>query len=299
MRKTILYMFGVLLFNLSCSPKYSLTQKAPFPVFDTEGHRGARGLMPENTIPGMYLAIDLDVTTLEMDVHVSKDNKIVLSHDSYFNSAFVLDPFGNSLPKGKDKGHFLYQMNYDSIKKYDVGSKDYPRFPEQRKIKTYKPTLDAVIDSVQAYLKVNKKPQVFYNIETKGNPLSDNVEHPEPETFVRLLMDVINKKKITPWVIIQSSDVRTLQVLHEKYPHVRTSLLVSRGTVADNLDKLGFVPDIYSPYYVRVTPKIIQDCKEKNMKVVVWTINTKAEIEKFKKMGVDGIISDHPNLFKE
>ncbi|MGV3509009.1 MAG: glycerophosphodiester phosphodiesterase family protein, partial [Sphingobacteriaceae bacterium] len=148
-----------------------------------------------------------------------------------------------------------------------------------------------------AYLKANNKPQVFYNIETKSSPAGDNKLQPEPEVFVKLLMEVIEAKKITPWVIIQSFDFRTLQVLNKKYPHVRTSYLVQKGTLDENLNELGFKPDIYSPNYKMVTAELVKQCHDKDIKVIPWTANTKEDIEHLKSLGVDGIISDYPNLF--
>lgn len=300
MNKYILFISAALLFA-GCKTKQAITGKnqPEFPAFDTEGHRGARGLMPENTIPAMIYAVDLGVTTLEMDAHITKDHKVILSHDPYFNRLFALRPDGTEIPKAEEKKHLIYQMNYDEIKKYDVGSKYYSAFPQQKKMKVSKPLLSAVIDSVQAYLKANNKPQVFYNIETKSKPAGDNITNPEPEVFVKQLMDVIESKKITPWVIIQSFDIRTLQVLHKKYPQVKTSLLVSSGSLEENLQKLGFMPTIYSPAYKLVDAELVKNCHDKQLKIVPWTVNTKQEIDELKALGVDGIISDYPNLFFE
>ena len=112
-------------------------------------------------------------------------------------------------------------------------------------------------------------------------------------------MSVIESKKITPWVIIQSFDVRTLQVLKEKHPLVRTSYLVSNGSLEDNLKLLGFTPDIYSPAYKTVDDDLVKACHSKNIKIIPWTVNTLDEIKVLKKQGVDGIISDYPNLFNQ
>jgi len=274
-----------------------MKQDQPLPPFDIEGHRGARGLMPENTIPAMYKAIDLGVTTIEMDSHVTADGKVVLAHDDYINPLFTLDPDGKEIPKKDAKRYVLYKMTYEELEKFDVGSKFYDKFPKQQKQKAHIPLLSELIDSVQAYLKANNKPQVFYNIETKSSPEGDNKLQPEPEVFVKLLMDVIESKKITPWVIIQSFDPRTLQVLNKKYPHVETSFLAEKGTLQQNLQKLGFKPLIYSPDYKMVDADLVKQCHEKDIKVIPWTVNSKEEIAHLKTLGVDGIISDYPDLF--
>ncbi|QCR24902.1 glycerophosphodiester phosphodiesterase [Pontibacter sp. SGAir0037] len=285
----------------ACTSKMAPTQQsAPLPDFDTEGHRGARGLMPENTVPAMLRALDLGVTTLEMDTQITKDKQVVLSHDPHMNPDYVLLPNGQEIPPADKHRYALYQMNLDEIQTFDIGTKFYTKFPEQQRVKSYKPTLAAVIDSVQQYLATHKLPQVFYNIETKSKPASDNLLHPAPEEFVRLLMEVIEEKQITPWVIIQSFDVRTLQVLHQQYPHVRTSLLVeNQKSLEENLQVLGFTPEIYSPYYKLVTPELLRACHQQGIKVIPWTVNKVDEIKRLKQMGADGIITDYPNLFQQ
>jgi glycerophosphoryl diester phosphodiesterase len=187
-------------------------------------------------------------------------------------------------------------MPYAELARFDVGSKPYDKFPQQQKVKAQIPLLANVIDSVQHYLKVNKKPQVFYNIETKSEPKNDNVYNPEPEKFVDLLMAVIQSKKITPYVIIQSFDKRTLQVLHQKYPQVKTSYLVDKGDLNDNIKDLGFTPTIYSPAYKLVTADLVKRCHDQDLKLIPWTVNTPQEISLLRQLGVDGIISDYPNL---
>lgn len=276
----------------------STNQKLP--TFDLEGHRGARGLMPENTIPGMLKALELGVTTLEMDTHISKDGQVLLSHDPYINPEHDLLPDGREIPAADKMKYVLYQLDYETIRAFDAGSKFYDKFPQQEKIKTYKPLLSELIDTVQAYLQKHDLPQVYYNIETKSKPSGDGKLHPEPTKFVDLLMSVIQEKGIADWVIIQSFDVRTLQVLHDKYPQVKTSLLIENLKSFDkNIEALGFVPDIYSPYYKLVTPKLVEQCHSRDMKLIPWTINELDEMKRLKKMGVDGLISDYPNLYLE
>lgn len=270
---------------------------AKFPDFSTEGHRGARGLMPENTIIAMKKAIDLGITTLEMDTHLSKDGAVVVTHDDYLSPAFMLDPNGKDLLPDDAKKYPVYQMTYAELKGFDLGSKYYPAFPQQEKIKTYIPRLEELIDSVQLYLKEKGKKQMFYNIETKCAPEGDGVLNPDPETFVKQLMAVIEQKGITPFVVIQSFDKRTLQVLNKKYPGVRTSYLVAnRKTFEENIADLGFSPFILSPVYQMVNAELVKKCHDQGIKVIPWTVNSAADIQKLKDLKVDGIISDYPNL---
>lgn len=138
---------------------------------------------------------------------------------------------------------------------------------------------------------------MFYNIETKCSAKGDGIVNPGPEEFVKLLMDVIEQKGITPYVVIQSFDKRTLQVLHKKYPGVRTSYLVdNKKTVEENLADLGFNPFILSPAYKMVNAELVKKCHNKHIKVIPWTANTKEDIASLKQLNVDGIISDYPNL---
>lgn len=274
--------------------------QSELPQFDKQGHRGSRGLMPENTIPAMHKAIDFKVTTLEMDVVISKDKKVVVSHDPYFNADITTTPEGKILSKAEASKRLLYAMNYDSIKKYDVGLKPHPSFPRQQKIAVHKPLLSELIHSSEAYAGEKRSVPLWYNIETKSKPSGDGVQHPAPEEFVDLLIAVIRESGISDRTVIQSFDVRTLQVVHKKYPAMKTSLLIEntdKRTLDEQLKELGFVPAVYSPHYSLVTPQLIKSCNEKGMKIIPWTINTKLEMEGIRKLGVDGIITDYPDLF--
>ena len=269
-------------------------------VFDKQGHRGCRGLMPENTIPAMLKALDLGVTTLEMDASISKDNQVFLSHEPFFNHEITTVPGGGFIEQKEEHNYNMYHMLYDSIKLYDVGSKITPRFPQQQKIKVYKPLLSEVFDSVKKYMLTSKRPYPFFNIETKCTPATDNLYHPKPAEFVELLMKVIIEKKMENYVIIQSFDFRSLQYLHQYYPNIRTAMLIEgydKRSLDDQVKALGFIPTIYSPEYVLVNKTLIEKCHQQKIQVIPWTVNDAKKINELKEMGVDGIISDYPNLF--
>jgi len=267
--------------------------------FDVQGHRGCRGLMPENTIPAMLKALDLGVTTLEMDVVISKDNKVVVSHEPWFESEITTKPDGSFIKPGEAMQYNIFQMNYDEIVKYDVGMKPHPRFPNQQKIKAIKPLLADLFDSVAENMKIRRRPFPYFNIETKCLPAGDGRFHPKPAEFVELLMTVIKEKQLEERVIIQSFDFRTLKYLHEKYPDIKTAMLIEDSDVNDfegQLNRLGYTPQIYSPNYTLVDDELVKQCHDKGMKIIPWTVNDKKQINKLKKMGVDGIITDYPNL---
>jgi len=269
-------------------------------VFDKEGHRGCRGLMPENTIPAFLKAIDLNVTTLEMDAVITKDSQVIISHEPFFNHEITTKPNGDTVKENEERSLNIYQMNYAEVLTYDVGLKPHPRFPQQQKMHAVKPLLKDVIDSAEAYILLQKKPPVFYNIETKCSPDGDGIYHPKPAAFVELIMGVIKQKKIETRVIIQSFDIRSLQYVHEHYPSVNTSLLIEdsdKRPFAQQLKLLGFIPTIYSPDYSLITPLLVKQCHDTGIRLIPWTVDDKIEIEKLKNLGIDGIITDYPNFF--
>jgi glycerophosphoryl diester phosphodiesterase len=268
--------------------------------FDKQGHRGCRGLMPENTIPAMLYALNLAVTTLELDVVITKDKQVVVSHEPFFNHDITTKPNGEAVTVAEERGLNIFQMEYAQVKTYDVGLKPHPRFAQQKKVAAIKPLLRDLFDSVAVYMQSHNRQQPYFNIETKCLPIGDGLYHPKPDEFVELLMAVIKEKKLEERVIIQSFDFRTLQYLHQHYPQMKTAMLIEdddkRG-IEKQIEALGFQPTIYSPHYSLVNTALINYCRTKKIKVIPWTVNTKEEIEQLKKMGVDGIISDYPNLF--
>ncbi len=292
-------IMAVILYSCSIHPTHQNTSSATV-IFDKEGHRGCRGLMPENTIPAMLKAIDLGVTTLEMDVHITRDSAVVLSHDPSFNPDITTKPDGSYIGSTEGK-YILYHMTYDSIRRFDVGSKPYSRFPQQQKIKVAKPLLSTLIDSVEAYCKQHGK-RVAYNIEIKSSPQGDGLFHPAPAAYTEGVMKVLKQKNILSHVIIQSFDNRPLQYMHQHYPAIRTSLLIEENdkrSLQQQFAGLGFVPSIYSPYYLLCTKERVDSCHQQHCKVVPWTVNDSSLMQKLKTAGVDGLISDYPDLYKK
>jgi glycerophosphoryl diester phosphodiesterase len=277
------------------------TEDPLLPAFDIEGHRGCRGLMPENTVPAMMKALELGVTTLEMDAVITKDKQVILSHEPFFNHEITTKPNGDSVTEQEERSLNIYRMTYAETQTYDVGLKPHPRFPNQRRLKATKPLLREVIENAEAVRKLKAGTSFFYNIETKTQPATDNVYHPAPDEFVNQLMKVINNAKITNRVIIQSFDFRTLQVLHKKYSTVKTAALIEdddKRSIEEQLQVLGFMPTVYSPAYSLVTKELVEKCHQRKIKIIPWTVNDKASIDLLKGMGVDGIITDYPDLFK-
>ena len=294
------YLLIALASTLGCKAvNQKSTMEVKFPAFSAEAHRGGRGLVPENTIIAMLDAMTYDkVTTLEMDTHITKDNQVVVTHDDYLSPSFMLTPEGKEIPKEDAKKYAVFQMDYSVLKTFDIGTKALLGFPQQKKIKTYLPLLSDLIDSVQKEIKLKSKKQLFYNIETKCDVAGDNVVNPTPDVFVKLLMEVIEKKKITPFVVIQSFDKRTIQIIHQKYPKVKTSFLVAnKKTYEEYMADLGYNPFILSPEWKMVSADLVKKAHADGVKVIPWTVNNVQDINRLKLLEVDGVITDYPNLF--
>lgn len=283
----------ILLMNSTLAQVYN-------PKFDVEGHRGCRGLMPENTIPAFMYAIDLGVTTLEMDLAVTKDKQLVVSHEGWMSSETVLDSLGRPIKEKDQKKHNIYKMTYSDVAKYDAGSRPNEKFPGQQKMKVSKPLLTDVIINVENYIKGHALYEVDYNIEIKTEPSTDDKFHPKVKEFSELVFNVIDE--YLPWdrVIIQSFDFRVLKYWHDNHPGVRLAALVDNlNTIDENLKELGFTPAIYSPEYHLLSKEEIRSCHTKKMRVIPWTVNDSKEMEELKSWGVDGLITDYPDKAKE
>ena len=269
-------------------------------TMDYQAHRGGRGLMPENTIAAMLAVMDnAKVTTLEMDLAITKDKQVGVSHDPILNPLITTKPDGSFIKATELNNNIIYQMDYATLEKYDVGLKPHPVFTGQKKLAATIPTLSSLIDSVEKKSKVIGR-KMNYNIEIKSVEGKDITEHPGPDEFVELVVSTLEKKNILDRTSLQSFDLRPLRVLHEKYPNIKTSYLVF-GEASANAEKqialLGFTPTIYSPEYKYVNQAMMDYCHQKNIQVIPWTVNTKEEINALIELKVDGIITDYPNLY--
>lgn len=281
---------------MACQEQSSSSAPEPEAVFDIQGHRGCRGLLPENSIAGFLNAIDIGVTTLELDVVISKDSQVLLSHEPWLSSIICKRPDGEDVEEGSESSWNLFQMTYEEIRQCDCGQRPHPRFPEQTLQPSVKPLLSEVFETVEAYLAEKNLPPVSYNIETKSDPRGDDIFHPVPEVFTSLLLDVIIEHQLTNRVMIQSFDPRTLQVARRLEPGMTLVLLVEgEGDPQERIDQLGFVPEVYSPEHVQVTDSLLSWAGEKEMLVIPWTVNEPEDMSRLIDMGVDGLITDYPD----
>jgi glycerophosphoryl diester phosphodiesterase len=267
---------------------------------EVQGHRGERGYFPENSLPGFISAVNKGADVLELDVVISRDKKVVVSHEPYMSSLYMLTPAGDSIPKDREQSYNFYEMTYDSIKKFDAGSKGNRLFPAQKKMRTYKPLLSEVIDSVENYIKAHNLETVRYNIELKSVPSLYRIYQPQPEEFVTLVMQVIQEKGIEDKMNLQSFDPVILNVLRKKYPEIKVAYLVSAEGIQKNLALLDFKPEIYSPHYALIiNEQFVDSIKALDMKLIPWTVNEKVNIDEMIKLKVDGIITDYPERVLE
>jgi glycerophosphoryl diester phosphodiesterase len=270
------------------------------PKFDLQGHRGARGLMPENTIPAFLEALNYGVTTLELDVVITKDGEVLVSHEPYMSHEMCLKPNGETI-SAEELKYNIYKMTYAETQQFDCGLKPHPRFPEQKKVKITKPLLRSVIAAAEDHLKSYTFYEVDYNIEIKSVKGEEGKFQPSIEEFSEKVFEVINQ--YLPWerVVIQSFDFRVLKYWHKKYPQVRLAALVeNKKSVETNLKELGFSPSIYSPEFILLkSQRAVTALKKKKIRVIPWTVNKPEDMKRLKAWGVDGIITDYPNRAAE
>jgi glycerophosphoryl diester phosphodiesterase len=263
------------------------------PPFDWQGHRGARGLLPENSIEGVLKSLEYPVTTIEIDLAVSKDGHLIVSHEPWMNPEICLDTNGDSILNRIN----LFDLTYADIKKYDCGSKFVPAFPDQIKISTFKPSFQDLIDAVVSFCNDAQKPLPKFNIEIKSEPNWDGVLTPTPEEFSSMVYEFIEKNNLQQNCNVQSFDVRILQVFNQRFPNIELAYLVyTEETVDAHIQKLGFIPQIYSPHFRLVHQQSIADIRNSGMKVIPWTVNSIDEMKRLIDLKVDGIITDYPNL---
>lgn len=279
----------LLMLSINASAQY-------IPKFDVQGHRGARGLRPENTIPAFLTALDSGVTTLELDVVITKDKQVVVSHEPWMSSSICLDPTGNAIPEKSQKKFNIYQMTYAEVKAFDCGSKGNEKFPEQQKIKTVKPLLSDVIIAVDVHTKNFTQYEVDYNIEIKSSQEGDAKFHPSVQEYSDIVYKLLDQYLPLERIVIQSFDFRVLKYWRDRYPEIRLAALVENlKSVETNLNDLGFSPSIYSPHYKLLTKEKVDYLHHRKIRVIPWTVNEVSEMLSMKGMGTDGFITDYPD----
>jgi len=222
---------------------------------------------------------------------------LVVSHEDHIPSALALTAIGDTVTKASEANLGLTLLNYNEIKKYDVGTKFNPAFPQKKSIKVSMPLLTRLIDSAEIYANARHYKLPAYNIEAKL-PKGKNLINGYREALLKAMVSLLKEKRIQHRVIIQSFDTEMLEIMRHKYPDFSLSYLVQTGDAEKNLSNLSFKPAYYSPNYHIVHKTDIEFCHQHNIKVIPWTVNTVDEMKALKSMAVDGLISDYPNLYK-
>lgn len=264
--------------------------------FSWQGHRGARGLLPENTIPAFKKAMDLGMGTLELDIAVSADKHIIVSHEPWMSAEICLDKDGKEMSEEKGESLRIYEMTLEEIALHDCGTKVHSRFPEQEKMAVSKPSLKDMVTAVEAYAKEKNYPLPFYNIEIKSEPDYDGILSPPIADFVKITIAEITNLGIKDRTNLQSFDLRALEEIHKQAPEITVAYLVELMFNAPYaLRKLSFKPEIYSPSYKLVNKSMMRAMKKRDIKVIPWTVNETEDMQELINLGVDGIITDYPN----
>lgn len=265
------------------------------PQLDVQGHRGCRGLYPENSLPAFKKAIDLGVTTLELDIAITKDHEVVVSHEPFMSRTICFNPEGKVIPEDMDMTYNLYEMTHEEIKQFNCGSKHHPSYPNQIKLKTYKPLLSEVFELAKA-----KNPKVRFNIEIKSKPKYYGVYTPQPEEYVKIVLNHIKAHQMFNLVNLQSFDLTILEEIKKQSPKMPVALLVDEDeTMAGKLAKLSYKPEIISPYFKLLTADNISDYQSQGYQIIPWTINKETDMKTMLAWNVDGIITDYPNLLMD
>ncbi len=270
-------------------------------AFDWQGHRGCRGLLPENSIPAFLHVLDMPkVTTLELDVLVTKDGQLIISHDPWMSSNICSHPDGSPVTKLESPNLRIYGLTYEEIKAYDCGNRGNSHFPQQQAMKTYKPLFSETMEAVKAYCQEKGRPLPNFNVEIKSSLKGDGTLTPPIEEFTQLVLDELNETGVKEHCNVQSFDPRPLQLLRKLDPSIPLALLVENMDGIDkNLERLGFKPEIYSCHYRLLRKKEVKKLHEQGIKVIPWTVNSVKPMKKLRRWGVDGIITDYPNLIAE
>ncbi|WP_423789777.1 glycerophosphodiester phosphodiesterase family protein [Leptospira perolatii] len=299
---------AILVLVVSCDSKPSLVNAPLDGKVDLQGHRGARGLKPENTWPAFEEAIKYEMTTLELDTVLTKDHKIVIHHDSETNPEICRKKDGQEIISVS-----LYELNLADLKLLDCGAKQNPKFSEQQTVPgTQLLTIEEFFYLVaKEEAKRKGRLPLQFNIETKfPNDEKSEVSSEIVESHVSKLIQAIENAKVETRTTIQSFYLPSIELAKKLKPNLRTSALFTLSYVdgakiklglGDSLRKKviesarGVKADIISPHYLYVNDQFVSDAHSFNLRVIPWTVNEPLEMERLLKAGVDGIISDYPD----
>jgi glycerophosphoryl diester phosphodiesterase len=266
------------------------------PFSAVHGHRGCRGLRPENSLPAFRHALKLGVDVLELDVVISADQQVVVSHEPWFSAAICRTPNGLPITPEVAPQHNLYQLPYAAIRQYDCGLTRHPGFPEQQPEPAYKPLLREVLLEAERYAQELRRPPVQYSIEVKSTPADDGVFHPAPARFLALVLAEISAAQVGERTTLLCFDKRVLQVARQQAPELPLCLLVEdERTAQEHLQELGFLPAVYGMHYPLLTTGLADFLREQRVAFVPWTVNHPDDMRRILALHPAGITTDYPD----
>ncbi len=258
------------------------------------GHRGSRGLKPENTIPAFLKAVKLGARGLEMDLYVTKDGQVVVTHDATISAELCLSPEGSPLKEEKSKRLKIYELNLKDIKPFDCGSEPNPDFPEQENTEAHIPLLGEVVEAIRRTGSTGNA--VHYFIEFKSAPENDGIYHPEPKVFARKVVEAVREKDIQQQSTLMSFDKRCLQEVRKLAPEIRIGIPVTdKNELKNEIDQLGFTPNAIFPHFAEIDENLMAFADEHKLGVFPWTVNQVPEMEQVLQYNVSGLITDYPD----
>ncbi|WP_044015137.1 glycerophosphodiester phosphodiesterase family protein [Hymenobacter sp. APR13] len=263
---------------------------------EVHGHRGCRGLFPENTLPAFLHAVRLGVAVLELDVVLSADGQVVVSHEPWMSATICLDPAGQPIPAATQQQHNLYQMPYAQVRRYDCGQLPHPVFPTQQNLPAHKPLLREVVLAVDELARELGRIPPRFSLEVKSEPAGDNLFHPAPAAYVAVVVEELRRLGLVPRTTLLSFDRRILQQVRRQLPELPLCLLIEDDVpLASHLQQLGFTPQVVGPHHALATPQLLAEARQAGMLVVPWTVNNPADMLRLMALGVAGITTDYPD----
>ena len=265
---------------------------------EVHGHRGCRGLLPENTLAAFLHALALGVDVLELDVVISADQQVVVSHEPWLSARLGRGPAGERISPSQERSYNLYKLPYATIRHCTVGEWPHPDFTAQQASPGYRPLLREVLQATEAACQRLGRPPVGYSIEVKSMPEGDGIFHPAPVLFTELVLAEIQAAAVHLRTTLLSFDGRILQAARQVAPAQQVCLLSETDVSAASLfQQLGFVPELFGPDFRLLSRARVQALAAAypGLRLVPWTVNTEADLREVLTWGVAGITTDYPD----
>jgi glycerophosphoryl diester phosphodiesterase len=266
---------------------------------EVHGHRGCRGLLPENTLPAFLRALELGVDALELDVVVSQDGQLVVSHEPWLSAKLGRGPQGEPIDPTHECDYNLYKMPYATIAQCAVGEWPHPDFPTQQPVPSHRPLLREVLRQAENWCWQHGRPPVRYSVEIKSSPAGDGLSHPAPAEFVRLVLAELRAAGVMARTTLLSFDPRVLRVTRQAQPNLTLCFLLEDElpAIPDLFRELGFEPATLGPDFQLLSAPLIQAIRAAYpaLRLVPWTVNSPADLRLVCSWQVEGITTDYPD----